>query len=133
MHMGMLSPILCNMRGPEGDYLMFWCPGCDEAHQITIRADKGPVWAWPGKSVTKPTFTPSLMVQGHRMSERGLAEFQAWEKAGRPSRLSPFDMRETLCHSFITDGKIQFLMDCSHSLKGQTVDIPIWPLDRFQD
>lgn len=28
------------------------------------------------------------------------------------------------CHSFIKDGKIQFLDDCFHSLKGQTVDLP---------
>lgn len=31
-----------------------------------------------------------------------------------------------LCHSFVTDGKIQFLNDCFHSLKGQTVDLPDW-------
>lgn len=28
------------------------------------------------------------------------------------------------CHSFIKDGKIQFLDDCFHSLRGQTVDLP---------
>jgi len=28
------------------------------------------------------------------------------------------------CHSFITNGKIQFLSDCEHPLKGQTVDLP---------
>jgi len=27
------------------------------------------------------------------------------------------------CHSYIRDGKIQFLDDCFHSLKGQTVDL----------
>lgn len=27
------------------------------------------------------------------------------------------------CHSFITDGKIQFLDDCEHDLKGQTVPL----------
>jgi len=26
-------------------------------------------------------------------------------------------------HFFITDGKIQFLEDCTHNLKGQTVDM----------
>jgi hypothetical protein len=29
-----------------------------------------------------------------------------------------------VCHSYITDGRIQFLSDCSHSLAGQTVDLP---------
>jgi hypothetical protein len=28
------------------------------------------------------------------------------------------------CHSYITDGKIQFLDDCTHDLKGQTVELP---------
>ncbi len=27
------------------------------------------------------------------------------------------------CHSFIKNGKIQFLNDCHHKLKGQTVDL----------
>lgn len=30
------------------------------------------------------------------------------------------------CHSFVTDGRIQFLGDCTHSLAGQTVDLPDW-------
>jgi hypothetical protein len=29
-----------------------------------------------------------------------------------------------VCHSFVTDGNIQFLNDCTHSLKGQTVSLP---------
>lgn len=29
------------------------------------------------------------------------------------------------CHSFVTDGRIQFLTDSWHSLKGQTVDLPV--------
>jgi len=30
------------------------------------------------------------------------------------------------CHSFVRDGKIQFLGDCTHELAGQTVEIPDW-------
>ncbi len=29
-----------------------------------------------------------------------------------------------VCHSFVRDGRIQFLPDCSHKLAGQTVDLP---------
>ena len=29
-----------------------------------------------------------------------------------------------VCHSFIRDGRIQFLGDCTHHLAGQTVDLP---------
>lgn len=44
-----------------------------------------------------------------------------WERdsAGNPI---PF-----VCHSFVTDGRIQFLSDCTHSLAGQTVDLPEMP------
>lgn len=52
-------------------------------------------WAFNG-DMDRPTFTPSLIV--------------TWT-----------DHR---CHSFVTDGRIQFLADCTHSLKGQTVDLP---------
>jgi hypothetical protein len=30
------------------------------------------------------------------------------------------------CHSYVTDGRIQFLPDSTHALKGQTVDLPDW-------
>jgi hypothetical protein len=31
------------------------------------------------------------------------------------------------CHTFITDGTVQFLSDCSHALAGQTLDLPELP------
>lgn len=31
------------------------------------------------------------------------------------------------CHSFVRDGKIEFLNDSTHSLAGQTVDLPPLP------
>jgi hypothetical protein len=31
---------------------------------------------------------------------------------------------QAVCHSFVADGRIQFLGDCTHHLKGQTVDLP---------
>ena len=30
----------------------------------------------------------------------------------------------SVCHSFVTDGRIQFLADSNHALAGQTVDLP---------
>jgi hypothetical protein len=33
---------------------------------------------------------------------------------------------EPRCHSFVRDGKIQFLGDCTHKMAGQTVDLPDW-------
>jgi hypothetical protein len=54
-------------------------------------------WQFNG-DVEKPTISPSILATG----------------AGT-------------CHCFIKDGKIQFLDDCTHALKGQTVDVPEWP------
>lgn len=34
------------------------------------------------------------------------------------------------CHSFITDGQIQFLDDCHHELKGTTVELPDIPAEK---
>jgi len=54
-------------------------------------------WSFNG-DFEKPTFAPSMLVNG-------------------------FDPK-LRCHSFVTDGKIQFLSDCHHELTGQTVDLP---------
>lgn len=88
-----------------GGRVMFWCPGCDGAHQITVKDDpnrQGPIWGFNG-NYDAPTFTPSILVEGSM-------------RAG-PMR----------CHSFVTDGQIQFLPDCNHALAGQTV--PLKPFD----
>lgn len=34
-----------------------------------------------------------------------------------------------ICHSFIKDGMIQFLGDCTHELKGKTVKLPEVEID----
>lgn len=40
-----------------------------------------------------------------------------------PSLLQNFTPGRT-CHSFIREGKIQYLSDCWHTLAGQTVELP---------
>jgi hypothetical protein len=51
---------------------------------------------------------------------------EAWTFNGDTERptLSPSVMLPGVCHSFVTDGRIQFLNDCTHALAGQTVDLP---------
>ena len=56
-------------------------------------------WSWNG-SLEAPTFAPSLLCNP--------------------------DHPEYRCHSFVVDGRIQFLSDCYHALAGQTVEIPLW-------
>lgn len=33
---------------------------------------------------------------------------------------------EPICHSFVRDGKIEFLNDCTHELAGTTLELPEW-------
>lgn len=56
-------------------------------------------WTWNG-DVTRPTFSPSVLVY----ADKG-----------------------TLCHSFVRDGRIDFLSDSVHALAGQTVPLTDWP------
>lgn len=98
------------LRRLEGGRALFWCPGCDEAHQV------GPSWAFNGDG-DKPTFSPSILVTGPSrfLNDEEHAIVMAGGKVELPQ------MR---CHSFITDGRIQFLGDCTHELAGKTVDLP---------
>lgn len=105
-------------RDGDGGW-MFDCPGCGETHAIAVGKGAGPRWGFNGDA-KKPTFTPSILVR-HRQSEppvtaENLAE---WKRAPWPQVKV-----EHVCHSFVSDGKIQFLGDCTHKLAGQTVDLP---------
>lgn len=82
--------------------LCIYCPGCKITHVIYVdsafnRERKLPVWGFNG-DYEKPTFTPSLLVRYN------------WGPEQRP----------VVCHSFITDGQIQYLSDSTHALKNQT-------------
>lgn len=104
--------------------IRFYCPGCKEYHHIQHGSDIGPNWGWNGR-LDKPTFTPSVLVTGTAFTEKGQADFDAWHASGCPSRDGlKFDSRPTVCHTFVTDGRIQYLGDCTHQLAGQTVDLP---------
>lgn len=97
----------------EEDRLFFECPGCNMVHGISHGSGEGPRWGWNG-DVEKPTFTPSVLVTWSEPSDKP-GEFDDTSR----------DI-EKVCHSFVTDGRIQFLGDCTHSLAGQTVDLPNW-------
>jgi hypothetical protein len=88
-------------RGEHGVGIAFWCPGCDESHVVGTRG-RQPIWQW-NESVDAPTFSPSIRVTSRRNG------------------------KDTCCHSFVEDGNIRFLGDCTHALAGQTVPLPDWP------
>ena len=78
---------------------LFYCPGCQQHHGFRVERDpqspQAPVWRFNGDE-TKPTFTPSLLVHG-----------------GTDRR----------CHLYVREGRIIYLDDCWHELKGHTVDL----------
>jgi len=85
------------------------CPGCDCTHQIFTGNGPGPSWSFNGDP-DRPTFSPSLLVKMTRCDPE--------------THLAIPGASKMVCHSFIKDGKIQFLGDCTHPLAGQTVEIP---------
>lgn len=95
-----------------GTTLWFMCPGCKSHHMVTVGAGDGPRWTWNG-SLDAPTLSPSILVTRPAVPnpEPGFEEFA----------------QALRCHSFVRDGRIQFLSDCSHALAGQTVDLPEVP------
>lgn len=101
------------LRTMQGDHLGFWCPGCQELHVVRVPPHPQ-AWGFNG-NYDAPTFTPSVKVDGtRRMTDAEHALVMAGEKIDLPS---------TVCHSFVTDGRIQFLGDCTHALAGQTVTL----------
>ena len=117
-----MAAISKKLRSVQGGRLMFWCPGCDEAHQVGVGDGEGPRWGYNGNA-DAPTFTPSVLVRsGHFVP--GQEGKSCWCKynADHPDKPAPFKC--SVCHSFVTDGRIQFLGDCTHHLAGQTVDLP---------
>lgn len=102
-----MNKIEVEERGePSSTYVRFTCPGCKNIHQLRVRGEPEvrPSWTWNG-STDRPTFQPSIL-----------------------ATMGPFpDGHTAICHSFVTDGRIQFLGDCTHSLANQTVDLIDWP------
>ena len=100
--------------GTGGQLLMFWCEGCQTHHGPRVSGPNGPVWGWNGDR-ERPTLTPSIRVQGTvALTDEQCARVLAGE---------PLEPEPLLCHTFVTDGQIQYLGDCTHALAGQTVDL----------
>ena len=63
------------------------------------------------------------------MDDRDWAKMDSREAAAELSRRVQSWYKtapDRVCHSFVTDGNIQFLSDCTHSLAGQTVPLEAW-------
>lgn len=83
----------------SSDGVLGWhCPGCGNSHGVPVQASEHhpSPWQWNGSSES-PTLSPSVLTQ-----------------SGPGTR----------CHSFVRDGRIEYLSDCDHGLAGKTVEIP---------
>ena len=89
-------------KGEEvGDYL-FYCTGCNCHHLVTTerKNDRGAQWRFNG-NMEAPTFYPSIHI---------------WV-------LTSDEKKKTICHSYVSNGFIQYLLDSDHELKGQTIEL----------
>ena len=73
----------------------YWCKGCGFEHAFSLKSEGGNHDF--NMDLDNPTVNPSL--------------------------LQNFTPGKT-CHSFIKDGMIQYLSDCWHELRGQTIELP---------
>ena len=85
---------------PSGDCICHVLPVNQILEAESDHVKGKPHWTWNG-SLDRPTFTPSIL-----------------------SRYTIEGEGHHVCHSFVTDGRIQFLEDCTHKLAGQTIDLP---------
>lgn len=85
----------------SGDRRLFRCPGCGCAHAVNE------TWTLTGGG-QRPTIRPSILV--------------TYDGADAGQSGAPY----ARCHSFVTDGRIEFLSDSTHALAGRTVPLPPW-------
>lgn len=109
------------LRAVSPGRMSFWCPGCDQAHVVVVEGPKA--WGFNGDPA-RPTFSPSVLVRGghHVPGHSGDCWCTFEARTGQKPAFTCF-----VCHSFVRDGQIQFLGDCTHGLAGQTVPLPPWP------
>ena len=117
------------LRSCSNGRMAFWCPGCNDAHSIPIGDGPGPRWQMSG-TLEQPTFQPSILVTtGHYMARHAPGDGCACDWQERNPGVEPWPWPCRRCHSYVTEGQIQFLADCTHELAGFTVPIPPWPAD----
>ncbi|MCK5132686.1 MAG: hypothetical protein KAR40_11110 [Candidatus Sabulitectum sp.] len=92
--------VISNKLAVFGLGYAFYCPGCERMHEVAVNSPfpNGAQWAY-NNDPEKPTFSPSLHIKGEA----------------------------SCCHSFVREGNIEFLSDCTHKLAGQTVALPPLP------
>lgn len=87
----------------EATHLKIALPGSIPERIIPVIASgcraNSPNWSWNG-CIDKPTLRPSILTKTYHG-----------------------DTIKDICHSWITDGQVQFLADSTHSLAGTTAEL----------
>jgi hypothetical protein len=103
----------------SGAWVSWWCPGCEEDHEVGIKPGSPHGWEFNGNPA-RPALQPSVLALSRRTFIDETLEGDALT-ARENVRQTP------MCHSFIRDGFIQYLGDSTHELAGQTV--PMRPIE----
>lgn len=88
-----MPKVIITDAGEKYQRFLVECPACRCSHSFNSS------WEFNG-DIENPTFHPSLLVR--------------WGDEENPKRI---------CHSYIKNGKWEFLSDCTHKLAGKTVDM----------
>ena len=92
-------------ESPGKEHYEFICPGCKEWHVVYVKGFNLS-WSFNG-DINRPTVSPSLLLHHDGYPKENIPPYR--------------------CHSFIKNGMIHFLNDCTHELKGLTVPLPDIP------
>ena len=89
-------PKLKEVRDTSGEFhaFKFFCPACRTDHVLRDLKFNG--------DHRKPSFTPSVCVR-------------TWDENY---------LVLSICHSYVIDGRIHYLYDCSHEMAGKVVELP---------
>lgn len=103
-----MGQVSSKLRHSSTGYFWF-CPACEEMHPLPDG------WTFDG-DLEAPTFSPSFK---HDWNCGPLIELP--KREGR-----------NVCHYIVTAGRVAYCGDCTHSMAGQTIDMPTLP-PRYQD
>jgi hypothetical protein len=79
-------------------------------------------WSFNG-DYDRPTFSPSVLVTSGHYVPRFKKGDNCWctYNAEHPDEPAPYKCER--CHTWVRDGQITFLSDCTHELAGTTVPL----------
>ena len=103
------------IREIKAGLFAFACPGCDEEHSFNS------TWQF-NRDFNKPTVRPSILVKSYKLTDESYKAILRGERLPVGER---WPGKDVVCHSFITDGKIKFCSDTTHSFANEELILPV--------